>query len=133
MSEVKLGTLYDFNKAAVAQLPALNNIEFQHCLNKISNFLREKKDKYFMLLNRETANYTLFNLGNKNEQAIKETLYDLKVCLKNRGKVVSIEPENNDITSAFEIWIIDETEKEPLVYYFFPYDLGVIEHGMEAQ
>lgn len=133
MSEVNLGTLYDFNKAAVAQLPALNNTEFQHCLNKISSFLRERKDKYFMLLNRETANYTLFNLGNKNEQAIKETLDDLKVCLKNRGKVVSIEPENNDITSAFEIWIIDETEKDPLVYYFFPYDLGVIEHGMEAQ
>lgn len=133
MSEVNLGTLYDFNKAAAAQLPALNNTEFQHCLNKISNFLKEKKDKYFMLLNRETANYTLFNLGNKSEQSIKETLDDLKVCLKNRGKVVSIEPENNDITNAFEIWIIDETEKEPLVYYFFPYDLGVIEHGMEAQ
>lgn len=128
MSEVMMGTLYDMNKAAIVNMPSLTNKELNKNLKKIKQFFLEKIDKYFMLLNRETYNFTLFNLGNKNEIAMQQIINDFKECLDNRGRVVSIEP---DSAGNYEIWIIDENE-EALVYYLFPYDLGVIEHGTEA-
>ena len=51
-----------------------------------------------------------------------------KECLDSRGRIVSIEP---DSAGNYEIWIVDDFN-EALVYYLFPYDLGVIEHGMEV-
>lgn len=128
MADISMGTLYDMNKAAIVSMPSLTGSEFKKNLKKIKQFFLEKTDKYFMLLNRETYNFALFNLGNKNEIAMKQTIDDLKECLDNRGRVVSIEP---DSTGNYEIWIVDETN-EALVYYLFPYDLGVIEHGTEV-
>lgn len=128
MSEIMMGTLYDMNKAAIINMPSLTNSEFKKNLKKIKQFFLDKTDKYFMLLNRETYNFTLFNLGNKNEIAMKQTIDDFKECLDNRGRVVSIEL---DSAGNYEIWIVDDFN-EALVYYLFPYDLGVIEHGTEA-
>lgn len=128
MADISMGTLYDMNKAAIVSMPSLTGSEFKKNLKKIKQFFLEKTDKYFMLLNRETYNFTLFNLGNKNEIAMKQTIDDLKECLNNRGRVVSIESDSMD---SYEIWIVDE-DNEALVYYLFPYDLGVIEHGTEA-
>ena len=123
-----MGTLYDMNKAAIINMPSLTNSELKKILKKIKQFFLDKTDKYFMLLNRETYNFTLFNLGNKNEIAMKQTMDDFKECLNNRGRVVSIEL---DSAGNYEIWIVDDFN-EALVYYLFPYDLGVIEHGTEA-
>lgn len=128
MSEIMMGTLYDMNKAAIINMPSLTNSELKKNLKKIKQFFLDKTDKYFMLLNRETYNFTLFNLGNKNEIAIKQTMDDFKECLDNRGRIVSIE---TDSAGNYEIWIVDDFN-EALVYYLFPYDLGVIEHGTEA-
>lgn len=127
MSEVMMGTLYDMNKAAIVNMSSLTNKELNKNLKKIKQFFLEKSDKYFMLLNRETYNFTLFNLGNKNDIAMKQTIDDLEECLNNRGRIVSIEP---DSAGNYEIWIVNDNEA--LVYYLFPYDLGVIEHGTEA-
>lgn len=128
MSEIMMGTLYDMNKAAIINMPSLTNSELKKNLKKIKQFFLDKTDKYFMLLNRETYNFTLFNLGNKNEIAMKQTMDDFKECLDSRGRIVSIEP---DSAGNYEIWIVDDFN-EALVYYLFPYDLGVIEHGTEA-
>lgn len=128
MSEIMMGTLYDMNKAAIINMPSLTNPELKKNLKKIKQFFLDKTDKYFMLLNRETYNFTLFNLGNKNEIAMKQTMDDFKECLDNRGRIVSIE---TDSAGNYEIWIVDDFN-EALVYYLFPYDLGVIEHGTEA-
>lgn len=128
MADVTMGTLYDMNKAAIINMPSLTNSELKKILKKIKQFFLDKTDKYFMLLNRETYNFTLFNLGNKNEIAMKQTMDDFKECLNNRGRVVSIEL---DSAGNYEIWIVDDFN-EALVYYLFPYDLGVIEHGTEA-
>ena len=128
MSEIMMGTLYDMNKAAIINMPSLTNSELKKNLKKIKQFFLDKTDKYFMLLNRETYNFTLFNLGNKNEIAMKQTIDDFKECLDNRGRIVSIE---TDSAGNYEIWIVDDFN-EALVYYLFPYDLGVIEHGTEA-
>lgn len=129
MSEIMMGTLYDMNKAAIINMPSLTNSEFKKNLKKIKQFFLDKTDKYFMLLNRETYNFTLFNLGNKNEVAMKQTMNDFKECLDNRGRIVSIELDS--VGNDYEIWIVDDFN-EALVYYLFPYDLGVIEHGTEA-
>ena len=128
MADVTMGTLYDMNKAAIINMPSLTNSELKKILKKIKQFFLDKTDKYFMLLNRETYNFTLFNLGNKNEIAMKQTMDDFKECLDNRGRIVSIE---TDSAGNYEIWIVDDFN-EALVYYLFPYDLGVIEHGTEA-
>ena len=128
MSEIMMGTLYDMNKAAIINMPSLTNSELKKNLKKIKQFFLDKTDKYFMLLNRETYNFTLFNLGNKNEIAMKQIMDDFKECLDNRGRIVSIE---TDSAGNYEIWIVDDFN-EALVYYLFPYDLGVIEHGTEA-
>ena len=128
MSEIMMGTLYDMNKVAIINMPSLTNSELKKNLKKIKQFFLDKTDKYFMLLNRETYNFTLFNLGNKNEIAMKQTMDDFKECLDNRGRIVSIE---TDSAGNYEIWIVDDFN-EALVYYLFPYDLGVIEHGTEA-
>jgi hypothetical protein len=76
-----------------------------------------------MLLNRETYNFTLFNLGNKDDITIKRIMEGLKECLNNRGNVISI--DLTETKDAFEIWI--SADSEALVYYLFPYDTGVIE------
>ena len=128
MSEIMMGTLYDMNKAAIINMPSLTNSELKKNLKKIKQFFLDKTDKYFMLLNRETYNFTLFNLGNKNEIAMKQTMDDFKECLDNRGRIVSIETDSG---GNYEIWIVDDFN-EALVYYLFPYDLGVIEYGTEA-
>lgn len=128
MADVTMGTLYDMNKAAIINMPSLTNSEFKKNLKKIRQFFLDKNDKYFMLLNRETYNFTLFNLGNKNEITMKHIMDDLKECLNNRGRVVSIEP---DSAGNYEIWIVDKSN-EALVYYLFPYDIGVIEYEIEA-
>lgn len=120
MAEVSMGTIYDMNKNASAAEPVLTTKQLAKKLKEIGKFIKQSSNQYFMLLNRETANYTLFNLENKSRMIF--ILKELQECLENRGDVVSIDlTESKD---AFEIWIRDE---EDIVYYFFPYDLGVIE------
>lgn len=70
MADISMGTLYDMNKVAIVSMTSLTDSEFKKNLKKIKQFFLEKTDKYFMLLNRETYNFTLFNLGNKNEIAM---------------------------------------------------------------
>lgn len=77
-----------------------------------------------MLLCRELYDFTIFNL-NDNDLSDNKTTFitDLYECLTNRGEVLSIEKDTTG--EAFEIWI--KTEEDLYAYYFFPYDLGVIE------
>lgn len=123
MDNIKMGTLYDMNKIAVSKEKPLSNKEFAQKLYDIKQFCISCPDQYFMLLNRENYDFTLFNLG-KTIHKINKIIYDdLKECLQNRGKVISIDlTENKD---AYEIWI--KINNEVFVYYFFPYDQGVIQ------
>lgn len=123
MSDITMGSLYDFNKAAILTQDPLTNEELTRSLYKIRLFCRNTMNRYYMLLNRETYNFTLFDFGEWVSSAkLNEFIYnDLKECLQNRGKVVSIEDKDD----AYEIWIVTD-DNEALVYYFFPYDEGVI-------
>jgi hypothetical protein len=123
MSEVELGTVYEVAKSAAKLETPLTHTDLNKRLREIKQFFLAQNDKYFMLLNRETYNFTLFNLGNKDDITIKRIMEGLKECLNNRGNVISI--DLTETKDAFEIWI--SADSEALVYYLFPYDTGVIE------
>lgn len=122
MSDVKLGTLYDLNKTAVAADKPLKKHEIKDKLKDIKSFFNEKSDQYFMLLCRERYDYTIFNFCNgKNDFALTHSINDLQECLENRGAILSIDLVDN----AYEIWLM--IDGEMYVYYLFPYDIGVLE------
>lgn len=118
-----LGTLYDFNKQLMSQTKELRRIDFKDSLNQIKDFIKEKDNKYFMLLCKERSDYTVFVLF-KNEDFDRQVFKkELSECLINRGQILSIEKTKDK--QAYEIWI--KIDEEAFVYYLFPYDLGVIE------
>lgn len=122
-SKMTLGTLYDFNKQLMSQTKELRRIDFKDSLNQIKDFIKEKDNKYFMLLCRERSDYTVFVLF-KNEDSDRQVFKkELSECLTIRGQVLSIEKTKDK--QAYEIWI--KVNEEAFVYYLFPYDLGVIE------
>ena len=122
-SKMTLGTLYNFNKQLMSQAKELRKIDFKDSLNQIKDFIKEKDNKYFMLLCKERSDYTVFVLF-KNEDFDRQIFKkELSECLTNRGQILSIEKTKDK--QAYEIWI--KIDEEAFVYYLFPYDLGVIE------
>ena len=123
MSKVVLGTLYDINKSIIENnLPELTKEEIEEKITEINDFIFYKNNQYYMLLCNERRDYTIFNLL-ELESSTEATKILLDECLPNRGKVKAIElTESGD---AIEIWL--SIDKESYCYYFFPYDVGVIE------
>lgn len=128
MAKVGMGTLYDANKSIMSKQAPISAKEWSDKSKALVEFCKKTQNQYYMLLNRETYNFTLFNFHSSNNHASLNTrklIYDeLKICLQNRGEVLSIELTEQE--DAYEIWIRDD-EQNILVYYFFPYDIGVIE------
>ena len=126
-SEITLGTAYEINKNLVQNYEKeLTSEELKTKKEMIANYILEKENFYFMLLCHEQRDYTLFNLNGENsqDQGIK-TVKELYDCLNNRGQIKGIDRAEDGI--AIEIWI--SIDGEAFVYYFFPYDEGVIELG----
>ena len=124
-TDIKMGTLYDINKAAIAMEKPLKKIELKDKLRNIKPFLAKYPDQYFMLLCRERYDFTIFNFCNgKTDFALSHAIKDLEECLMNRGKTVSIELVTGS-KNAYEIWLI--IDDQAYVYYLFPYDIGVLE------
>lgn len=124
MSDIQMGTLYDLNKAGIIELEKeISKEEMPDKLKTIGNFIRNANNQYFMLLCRERYDFTLFNLQSATDLSIIKAKIELETCMRNRGTVLSIEPTEDK--GAIEIWI--KIDDEAFVYYFFPYDLGVIE------
>lgn len=124
MTEINMGTLYDANKDIMSKQEPISPREWMNKSKALVEFCKTTQNQYYMLLNRETYNFTLFNFGSKNNHTRKLIYDELKICLQNRGEVLSIELTQQK--DAYEIWIRDD-EQNILVYYFFPYDIGVIE------
>lgn len=124
MAELDVGNLYDMNKQILNLSEPLPRTKLKWGYVHIREFMESKPDKYFMLLNRETYNFTLLNLGDKSISSITRVMDQFETCLSNRGSILSIEKTKDG--NAYEIWIRDENN-DVLVYYLFPYDLGVIE------
>lgn len=122
-SKVELGSLYDINKSIVENnLPDMTKEEIDICKTEVCDFIFHTDNQYYMLLCNDRKDYTIFNLTDR-ESNVEATNILLDECLPNRGNVKSIAlTETGD---AIEIWI--SINKESYCYYFFPYDMGVIE------
>ena len=121
--------MYDFNKANMAQIEPLDLIALKRkCIEAMEEIAI---GSYWMLLNRELYDYTLFvNNGEITNTADKgETLYQ---TLTNRGKVTDFTKQPD---GALEIWLripitnvqTEEQSFADVAYYFFRYDNGIVE------
>lgn len=120
--------LYDLNKNIVSQLTPLTKKEIKNKCKQLLEFYQEKtSNTYYMLLGKDYNYYTLFvNDGITvcpvlNNAPLANTLKDI---LSDLGEVYSI-----DFTAdktAIEIWLKPMAEEEPMVFYFFTYEQGVV-------
>ena len=123
---IEFGTLYDINKNIVKQ----NELKLDEgVLNSkkeiIKNFIMSKsEDFYFMLLCNERKDYTIFDFKDykTQERSFNCAKCLIDECLINRGEIRGIDLTKD--RDAIEIWMI--IDGEAYVYYFFPYDSGVI-------
>lgn len=137
-TKISGATLYDLNKQIINQTEnPMTDEDLYDALDYIvAPFFKKNIEQrinkddfdscYFMLLCREDNNYTLFNVRNylDFQEPVLMACDELRICLKNRGKVYSI--ENTEDNYAIEIWLQD-ADKGMLCYYLFPYNEGVIE------
>ena len=107
----------------------LNRNEIKEILNSkkeiIKNFIMNKTDNfYFMLLCNERKDYTIFDFDGwkSSEKSLNCAKCLVDECLANRGEIRGIDLTKDK--TAIEIWMI--IDDEAYVYYFFPYDDGVI-------
>lgn len=123
MADISLGTLYDANKELMKKQKTLSSKQIDDSLSEIKELINQWENNYIMLLSNEKHDYTVFHINNSlgRSKAIKE----LKGVLLNRGKVLDISIAVDD--SSCEMWIKHNDDNEPVVYYLFPYDFGVIE------
>lgn len=126
MSNIEMGTVYDLNKQLVQSTEkVISPYKLNEKKKLIKTFVRECKDNYFMLLCNERKDYTIFNcISDKTEDKLNE-LANVFVdeCLINRGQIKGIDlTEHKD---AIEVWL--SIDDEAFCYYFFPYDLGIVE------
>ena len=124
--EIEFGNLYDINKNLVKK----NEIKLSEgILNSkkeiIKNFIMNKSNHfYFMLLCNERKDYTVFDFdGQKSpEKSLNCAKCLVDECLINRGEIRGIDLTKDK--DAIEIWMV--IDDEAYVYYFFPYDNGII-------
>ncbi len=126
--QVVMGSLYDMNKTIVKDMPALAEGVINSKKEIIKNFITDTNNFYYMLLCNERKDYTLFDFhlagGNVKNNGTQIRCANCLVdeCLTNRGKICAIDLTKNK--DAIEIWLV--VDGEAFVYYFFPYDAGVI-------
>ncbi|AXF52463.1 MAG: hypothetical protein [Caudoviricetes sp.] len=120
-SNIEMGNLYDMNKQAMSKEKPITRTELKKKLREIKCDFLLYGHQYYMLLNRELYDFTLFNLTEKTEFNIASVISGLEECLENRGLVISIDKNEEQV---YEIWI--KKDNECYVYYLFSYDEGVI-------
>lgn len=124
--DIALGNLYDFNKGLVEKGGQLSSDGLLAGFEKIKQYMLANY-KYFMLLNNERKDYTVFNLSPMDtgitEAAVSQAAKDVIDCMRNRGVIYSI--SENGTYEGIEIWI--KVNQEMFAYYLFAYDAAVIE------
>ncbi len=120
--DVSLGTLYDFNKQLILRQGKLTGKKIESIKKELEDWFNWQIDGYAMLLCRERYDFTVFHLYeklNRNPPAVAAN--ELIDILKNRGKILSIEQEED----KWEIWL--EIGGEAFAYYLFNCDDWVIQ------
>lgn len=126
-TEINTGmTLYEVNQAVVNKLEPLDEYVLSAKEVLIKDFIKNSKNKYYMLLCNELHYYTVFVTGLLNPPKENAPIQrEITTCLFKMGTVKSIEetPDKN----AIEIWVTTDEDKSSHMFYLFPYDEGVIE------
>ena len=120
--EIPIGTLYDFNKQIILRQGKLTGKKIESIKKELEDWFNWQIDGYAMLLCRERYDFTVFHLYeklNRNPPAVAAN--ELIDILKNRGKILSIEQEED----KWEIWL--EIDGEAFAYYLFNCDDWVIQ------
>ena len=114
---IPMGTLYELNQQALKNMPVIDTQEITKAVMELTDYIKNSGSKYFMLLNKERSDYTVFIY----EEKAKELAEEMIGCLTDRGGLLAIEKQDND---AYECWI----RRSGLVYMYclFPYDNAVI-------
>ena len=114
---IPMGTLYELNQQALKSVPAMKIQETTKAVTELADYIKNSRNKYFMLLNKERSDYTIFIY----EEKAKELAEEMIGCLTDRGELLAVEKQDN---GAYECWI----RRSGLVYmyYLFPYDNAVI-------
>ena len=124
-THMNLGSVYDYNKSVYDNFQPLDRIMLNLGQNLVNHFIEDTKNKYYMLLNKENADYTIFTVDYtkpaKRKSAAKILIDE---CIYNRGQAIDINLTEDK--AAIEIWLRN-AENENLCYYFFPYDAAIIE------
>lgn len=115
-------TAYDLNKQIIGQLEILDSETLKEKKQLIREFIKETKNRYYMLLCREINYFTLFSLD--NFENCTEKLEDILVdeCMRALGDLKAI--DRTEDGHAIEIWYT--AHDDTYVLYFFPYDEGVV-------
>lgn len=111
--------LYDMNKQFVAQMKEMSDEVRDEKLEEIQKWIEETKNDFYMLLCNELKYYTIFGIHDEAPSNFPDMMIE---CVKNIGKLKAIDRTEDEF--AYEMWI--EVEDEPHVFYFFPYDQGVV-------
>lgn len=78
--------------------------------------------KYFMLLNNDRRDYTIFNVESHNYHNAYLGLMD---CVNGRGEVISVDYDHDN--EYYEIWIRCHDTKQVTMYVVFPCNDFVID------
>lgn len=122
--------LYEFNRVNMGKLPVLKTIEeFEGAKLVIENFINDKLGTYYMMLNHERKDFTLFNFlqGVIVDSKTETMINDVLECMDNRSlDIIDISPDEANM--ALEIWVKERQTEAVYMYLLFPYDFGVIEY-----
>lgn len=117
------GTVYEWNKQEMSLQPPLpRDVLTKELANIGAWFSSDLTVKYYMLLNRELADYTVFNfLSHNYYKGVEELIEVLDRC----GWAQAI--EYNHEHDYFEIWVKNKCTLKTHLYLLFPCDDFIIE------
>ena len=115
--------LYELNKSIVNQLTPLTISEILDKAQIIEDMHNTVRNIHYMLLCKEYNYYTIFEADDNPIVTLKVAVCDI---LEELGDIYSIEDKGD---GAIELWIKPFNKEEPFVFYFFPYDKGVVYYG----
>lgn len=122
MADIEIGNLYELNKEAMKKVKPIDFAGLTTGKKVIKAMFAEKISRYFMMLCREKADYTVFEIPDMTYAG--EMAQECIDCLKNRGTILSIERENPEV-SAIEFWIRG-LDNENYMYMLFPCDAMIV-------
>ena len=122
--------MYSFNRVNMGQLPYLETeeeIEFAKIV--IKNYINKTCGEFYMMLNHDLRDFTLFNFKNGvlTDVKIKVMIDDIIECMENRGFGL-LDVGLDEVGLAVEIWVKNRETEAVYMFLLFPYDLGVIQY-----